>query len=401
MKIAMVSECANPLAAFDGIHAGGQSVHVAGLSAAMVRQGHEVTVYTRRDDQAGPERVSSPGGYSVVQVNAGPAKQLSAGDVLSHTGTFAEYLDTQWEADPPDVAHAYFWMSGLATQLAARSHEIPTVQTFRTLGVVEKRHGAQSAHLDARLKLEKLVAKHATWVVATCTDEQFELLRVGRSRSRMSVVPCGVDIDTFSTEGPVADRLDRHRIVAVGNMLPHSGFDTMIEALPSVPDAEYVIVGGPDRRRLARNPEVKRLRALAEELGVQNRVVFLGAVAHAGMPAILRSADVVTCTPSYGSFGLVALEAMACGIPVVASAVGGMVDTVVDDVTGRLVMPQRPRECAEAVTAILRDSFLRRSLGLAGRDRACARYSWDRVAADTCRVYERLVTAETDRASIG
>jgi glycosyltransferase involved in cell wall biosynthesis len=167
----------------------------------------------------------------------------------------------------------------------------------------------------------------------------------------------------------------------------------MIEALPGIPRAEYVIVGGPEGGELGANPEVRRLRALAAQLGVSDRVIFLGAIAYTDMPAMLRSADVVTCTPAYKSFGLVPLEAMACGVPVVASAVGGMLDTVVDDVTGRLVMPQRPRECAEAVTTILRDSFLRRSLGLAGRDRACARYSWDRVGADTCRVYDRLVTA--------
>ena len=120
------------------------------------------------------------------------------------------------------------------------------------------------------------------------------------------------------------------------------------------------------------------------------RVSFTGAVARPDLPALLRSADVVACTPWYEPFGIVPLEAMACGVPVVASAVGGMLDTVVHDVTGRLVTPKRPRELAEVVSTVLRDSFLRRSLGLAGRDRACARYSWDRVAADTLRIYERL-----------
>ncbi|WP_445169155.1 glycosyltransferase [Mycolicibacterium sp. Dal123E01] len=400
MKIALVSESASPSLTMGDLGAIGQNVVVAGLAAAMANRGHEVTVYTRRESAHAPERVTAADGYTVVQVAAGPAKHLSAGDVFSHTGEFAGYLDAQWDTDPPDVAHAYYWTSGLATQLAARAREVPTVQTFRTLGTVEKRHGAQTANLDARLKLEKLVAKHASWVVATCTDELFELLHVGRSRSRISVVPCGVDVDTFCPDGPVADRGARPRIVAVGKLLPHNGFDTMIKALPNIPDAEYVIVGGAERRRLSRNPEVKRLRALAKELGVADRVVFTGGVAHDEMPAIIRSADVVTCTPLHGSFGLVPLEAMACGIPVVASSVGGMLDTVVDEITGRLVMPQRPRECAEAVTSILRDSFLRRSLGSAGRDRACARYTWDRVAADMCRIYERLITARAEHSPV-
>lgn len=134
---------------------------------------------------------------------------------------------------PPDVAHAHFWMSGIATQLAARAQSVPTVQTFHALGVVKRRHqGAQDTSPSARIKLEKLVATHATWVAATCTDEVFELVRMGgRARTKISVVPCGgVDLNTFSTEGPIADRGARHRIVGgVGRLVPRKGFDTMIE----------------------------------------------------------------------------------------------------------------------------------------------------------------------------
>jgi glycosyltransferase involved in cell wall biosynthesis len=394
MKIAMVSEHASPLAVLGGVDAGGQNVHVAELSAAMARRGHEVIVYTRRDDPDSPERVRTPLGYTVVHVPAGPAKQLPKDALLEHMSDFAQYLDTQWAIERPDVAHAHFWMSGIATQLAARAQDVPTVQTFHALGVVKRRHqGAEDTSPTARLKLEKLVAAHATWVAATCTDEVFELVRLGRSRTRISVVPCGVDLNRFSTEGPVAERSSRPRILAVGRLVPRKGFDTMIRALPAIPDAEYVIVGGPDFGHLGSDPEVRRLRALAADLGVADRVVFTGALPRDDMPAMLRSADVVTCTPWYEPFGIVPLEAMACGVPVVASAVGGMLDTVVHDVTGRLVTPRSPRECADAVSSVLRDSFLRRSLGLAGRDRACARYSWDRVAADTLRIYERLVTA--------
>ena len=163
--------------------------------------------------------------------------------------------------------------------------------------------------------------------------------------------------------------------------------------LAVIPGSDGPLPSLDEARRVAADPEVGRLRRLAAELGVADRVVFTGAVLRDDMPAMLRSADVVTCTPRYAEFGIVALEAMACGIPVVASALGGMLDTVVHDVTGRFVVPNRPRECAEALTGILRDSFLRRSLGLAGRDRVCARYSWDRVATDALRGYRRLVPA--------
>ena len=391
MKISMVSEHASPLAVLGGVDAGGQNVHVAELSAALVRAGHEVAVYTRRDDPGLPERVRVRQGYTVVHVPAGPPEHLPKDELLDHMGTFAGYLADQWQADRPDVAHAHFWMSGVATQLAARTVRVPTVQTFHALGVVKRRHqGAADTSPSVRLKLERLLARNASWIASTCSDEVLELTRMGRTRNRVSVVPCGVDLDMFSTEGPVAARGSAHRIISVGRMVPRKGFQTMIEALSGIADAELVIVGGPPAEGLDDDAEVQRLRAVAADAGVADRVTFTGAVARDDMPALLRSADVVACTPWYEPFGIVPLEAMACGVPVVASAVGGMLDTVVQEVTGRLVAPKRPREVGEAVSAVLRDSFLRRSLGLAGRDRACARYSWDRVAVDTLRIYERL-----------
>jgi glycosyltransferase involved in cell wall biosynthesis len=179
--------------------------------------------------------------------------------------------------------------------------------------------------------------------------------------------------------------------------VPRKGFDVMVRALATIPDAELVLVGGPDRADVESDPEARRLRALAEQLGVADRLVLHGAVARADMPALLRSADVVACTPWYEPFGIVPLEAMACGVPVVAAAVGGMLDTVVHDVTGRLVTPKRHAEVAETINHLLHDAFLRQSLGAAGRDRARARYSWDRIAADTERIYDRLVAEQYEQ----
>jgi glycosyltransferase involved in cell wall biosynthesis len=402
MKIAMVSEHANPLAVLGGADAGGQNVHVAELSAALARRGHEVSVYTRRDDPDLPERVEAPQGYTVVHVPAGPAEQLPKDELLAHMGPFAQYLHACWEADRPDVTHAHFWMSGIATQLAARHLGLPAVQTFHALGVVKRRHqGANDTSPKERLRLEAMVARTATWVAATCTDEVFELMRMGRSRARISVVPCGVDNDLFRPEGPVAEKSAKNRILSVGRFVPRKGFDDMVRAMPSIPNAELVIVGGPDRTELDSDPEARRLRELANRLGVARRVRLHGSVAREHMPALLRSADVVACTPWYEPFGIVPLEAMACGVPVVASAVGGMLDTVVHDVTGRLIPPRKPAEIAAAINPLLRDSFLRQALGLAGRDRVCARYSWDRVAVDTMRIYQAVAQVNYPRVSTG
>ncbi|MFV9634061.1 glycosyltransferase [Mycobacterium neumannii] len=398
MKIAMVSEHASPLAALGGVDAGGQNVHVAEVSAALTRRGHQVSVYTRRDDPDLPDRVVTPEGYTVVHVAAGPPEPLPKDELLSYMGPFAQFLDADWAVDRPDVVHAHFWMSGIATQLAARHLNLPAVQTFHALGVVKRRHqGVQDTSPPERLRLEATVARSAAWVAATCTDEVFELTRMGRSRNRISVVPCGVDLDLFSPEGPVAPRSGLHRIVSVGRFVPRKGFDVVVRALPHLPETELVIVGGPDESQLGSDPEARRLMDLATQLGVADRVRLYGSVSRTDMPAILRSANVVTCTPWYEPFGIVPLEAMACGVPVVASAVGGMLDTVVHDVTGQLVKPERPDEVAKAVNRLLRDDFLRQSMGAAGRDRARARYSWDRVAADTQRIYDRLVPVRIPR----
>jgi glycosyltransferase involved in cell wall biosynthesis len=402
LKIAMVSEHASPLAVLGGADAGGQNVHVAELSAALTRRGHTVAVYTRRDDPGLPDEVVTPQGYTVIHVPAGPAEPIPKDELLQHMGPFAQFLDARWSAHRPDVAHAHFWMSGLATQLAARHLGLPAVQTFHALGVVKRRHqGSQDTSPPDRLRLEAMVARTATWVAATCSDEVFELMRMGRSRARMSVVPCGVDKGLFTPEGPTAEKTAKHRILSVGRLVPRKGFDDMIRAMPSIPNAELVIAGGPQQAELDSDAEAIRLGRLAADLGVGRRVHLYGAVARGDMPALLRSADIVACTPWYEPFGIVPLEAMACGVPVVASAVGGMQDTVVHDVTGKLISPRKPRDIADTVNPLLRDAFLRQSLGLAGRDRVCARYTWDQVAADTMRIYDKVAQAQHPRVSTG
>lgn len=394
MKIAMISEHASPLAALGGADAGGQNVHVAELSAALAHRGHDVDVYTRRDNADLPERVRTDQGYTVVHVPVGPPRQVPKDELLRYMVAFGRYLDAQWDRERPDIAHAHFWMSGIAAQLAAKRRRVPTVQTFHALGVVKQRHQGQRDTSPAeRLRLETRIAEEATWVTAGCSDEVFELMRLGRDRLRISVVPCGVDVEQFSPRGPIAEHSGRRRIVAVGRFVPRKGFDTVIEALTTVPSAELLIAGGPPRAELGTVPEACRLLKLAADLGVAERVSLCGAVARADMPALLRSADVVACTPWYEPFGIVPLEAMACGVPVVASAVGSMLDTVVHDLTGLLILPKDPRACANAINAILRDRRAASGFGKAGRERARSRYSWDRVATDTLRVYGRLLPA--------
>ena len=408
MQVALVSEHASPLAAIGVVDAGGQNIHVAELASALVRLGHEVVVYTRRDDTALPERVATAMGYEVVHLTAGPPRPLPKDDLWPHMRAFAEALRGYLVASPPDVVHAHFWMSAWAAERAARRTRVPVLVTFHALGAVKRRHqGAADTSPAERLRVEAAVAVGADRVIATCTDEVAELQLLGVPASQVAVVPCGVDVTHFCPE-PRADeptwderlaRRARYRLVTVGRLVARKGYDTAVEALAALPETELVIAGG--GAGTATEPEQVRLEALARRLGVADRVRFAGQVGRAAMPALLRSADVVVCSPWYEPFGLVPLEAMGCGVPVVATAVGGMLDTVVDGETGALVPPHDAAALAAATGALLADPLRRAAYGRAGARRARARYSWDAVAADTEAVYASALASRLDAPVAG
>jgi D-inositol-3-phosphate glycosyltransferase len=394
MKIAMVSEHASPLARLGGPDAGGQNVHVAELAGALVSAGHEVVVHTRREDPTQPHRVPLRSGVLVQHDPAGPPRPLARDQLYPHMGEFAENLHRSWLTDPPDVVHAHFWMSGLAAVHTSQDLHIPLVQTFHALGVVKRRHqGNEDTSPPARVHAEQLIANQADTVIATCSDEVFELVRQGVPQQRMSIVPCGVDTDALHPTNPdtLHDPNRRgHRLVVLGRLVPRKGIDDVIRALPALPDTELVIAGGPPAADLHTDPDATRLRILAAQLGITDRVRLIGGVNRHDIPQLLTDADAVVCVPWYEPFGIVALEAMACAVPVVAAAVGGLRDTVLHSTTGLHVPPRDPAALSAALTGLLADPARRHTMGAAGRHRAVTRYSWAKVAADTARIYQRL-----------
>jgi D-inositol-3-phosphate glycosyltransferase len=391
MRIALVSEHASPLAVLGGVDAGGQNVHVAALARGLARRGAQVVVHTRRDDPALPRRVPLCPGVDVDHVDAGPAAVVPKDDLLPHMDAFAAELERAWRAERPDVVHSHFWMSGLATLQAATALGIPVVHTFHALGVVKRRYqGAADTSPPERLAIESGIVRDADRIVATCTDEAFELMRLGVERGKVHVVPCGVDLDHFGPDGPADPRGRPHRLVYAGRLVERKGIGNIISALEQIPDCELVVAGGPPREGLAEDPEARRLRALAERHGVADRVDLRGRVERDALPALLRSADALVTVPWYEPFGITPLEAMACGVPVVASAVGGMIDTVVDGVTGRHVPPRDPDRLAAVVRELLADPAAAADQGRAGVRRTRQLYDWDRVAVATLDVYEAL-----------
>ncbi len=402
MRIAMVSEHASPLAVLGGVDAGGQNVHVAALASTLGRRGDEVVVHTRRDDADLPRRMRLAPNVEVDHVDAGPPWEIPKDELAPYMGDFADELRHQWEQDPPDVVHAHFWMSGLAALRAAGELGIPIVQTFHALGVVKRRHqGAKDTSPPHRLATERDIAQRCDRVVATCTDEVFELVRLGADRRRISVVPCGVDIERFTPHGAREPREEgRHRLVAACRLVERKGIADAVAALALLPDAELHVAGGPDAPALDGDPEARRLRALAAELGVADRLVLRGRVGREAMPALLRSADVALCVPWYEPFGIVPLEAMACGVPVAATAVGGQIDSVVDGVTGVHVPPRDPAALAAAARELLEHPARRARLGAAGVRRARERFAHEQVAAATREVYADVVRSRAAGANV-
>jgi glycosyltransferase involved in cell wall biosynthesis len=399
----MVSEHASPMALLGGVDAGGQNVYVACLASAMAKLGVDVVVHTRRDDAGLPARVELCPGVVVEHVNAGPPAQISKDHLLPYMDQFARALRRSWSDARPDVVHAHFWMSGRASLTAARPLALPVVQTFHALGNVKKRHqGDKDTSPPERLREELGIIERCDRILATCSDELFELVRLGADRRKISVIPAGVDLELFRPDGPALPRRPgMRRVVVVSRLVERKGIGNVISALADVPSTDLVVAGGPDPSRLDEDPMVKRFRALAATHRVLDRVTFLGSIDRNQVPNVIRSADVVACVPWYEPFGMVAVEAMACGVPVVASAVGGLVDSVVDGVTGVHVPPRRPDEVARALNLLLRDARLRRLFGAAGAERARLRYSWELIAEVTLAAYERVIAHRARAAQAG
>jgi glycosyltransferase involved in cell wall biosynthesis len=390
MRIAMISEHASPLALLGGVDNGGQNQHVAELSTALAEDGHDVRVYTRRADPDVPNEVRLRPGVLVEHVPAGPAEPVSKDELLPHMGIFGEWLLGRWKDGPwaPDVVHAHFWMSGLAALTARSRYPVPVVVTYHALGTVKRRHqGPADTSPRQRIGYERVLGRQADAVIAQCSDELDEMIALGVPRERINLIPSGVDSTHFTPRGPVERRGPLSRILCVGRLVERKGYADLIRALPAVPNAECVIVGGPPAAQLDGDPLAGRLRTLAGSVGVAERVRLVGGVSRTDLPRWYRSADLLACPAWYEPFGLTPLEAMACGVPVVAYAVGGFTDTVVDGVTGHLVPARDHRALATTLRRLLRESSRRMAYGTAAVDRARSCYSWRRTAEQLSRLY--------------
>ncbi|MFP5071998.1 glycosyltransferase family 4 protein [Pseudonocardia nantongensis] len=322
------------------------------VASALAAAGHRVRMVTDAPDA--PELVAPRSGPGALRVQ--PAAV-----------TGPEDLTAAWADEPPDVVHA---VGPMATAAAAGTG-VPVV-----VAVPPGTHGP-------RPPLPAGVAR----VLAASEDQHTALLGHGVPRALLRTVPAGVDTDAYAPDGPSLRRGEHPRLVATGPLEHGSGVASAIVALSRVPAAELLITGGDP----ADDPDRERLFAAAEDLGVAGRVRFLGPVGADLLPRLLRSADVVVAAAKRDVPATAVLQAMACARPVVAAAVGGFRDAVVDRVTGLHVRPGTPVELAAAVRELLADDAMRIGYGIAGRDRACSRFDRARIADALVAVYSELV----------
>jgi glycosyltransferase involved in cell wall biosynthesis len=291
MRIAMVSAHASPLAPLGDGGNGGINVHVAELTRALGLRGHEVTVYTRRDDPGLPRKAGIGPNATVVHLDAGPPAPLAKEQLWPYLDELGHALERAvCEEASFDVVHSHYWISGVAAQAAfATAGAGAHVHTPHALGVARKRHPPHDVPA-LRLAREEELLRAAHHIVATSSDEVFELRRLGLRADRVTVVPSGVDLELFHPKGPVdLRRPGWSRIAVVGRLLPRKGVADVLRALPDVPGAELVIAGGPPRDQLFEDPEAQRLRELAAELGVLERSACSSAWRCAGAPPGARS----------------------------------------------------------------------------------------------------------------
>jgi glycosyltransferase involved in cell wall biosynthesis len=397
MRIALVAARHGTPVCDDGTGEAGEDIQLRELSRRLADEGHEVSVYALAPGNSMPENGPGSPAQPGVRVEYIPtAGQPPAMGVLSEVPAFSGPLRERWSKDRPDVVHAMHWTSGLAALAAARDLQIPVVQSFQSLGVAERRHRVIPQAADTeRIRLEPAIGRTAMAVLAGSSEVQSDLTRLGVPRRCIKVVPCGVDTSVFSPEGPAGARGDRARLVTVTGLREHDlgALTTLLRALAKLPGTELVIAGGPEREELGSHPVRRRLGMLAGSLGVAGQVEFTGQLGRSALPPLLRSADLFVTASEYDPSGMTCVQAMACGVPVVASAVGGQLDAVIDGTTGLLVPHGNPALLGHKIRQLLAHPMLRDAFSVAAADRAMHRYSWDRIAQETLAAYDSAVGA--------
>jgi len=419
-RVAMISVHTCPLATLGGKETGGMNVYVRDLSRELGRRGIAVDCFTRSQNPAVPRitKELGPNGR-VMHVPAGPEAPYDKNQVVNHLPQFAQgVLDfARREGLTYDVIHSHYWLSGLAARQLRQAWGAPIVQMFHTLGQMKNAvaSGPQEWETDRRIQAEAEVMAFADCLVAATPLERAQMVWLyGANAGKIVVVPCGVDLSLFRPVPQDQARqmlglpAGRRVVLFVGRIEPLKGIDTLLRAMAVLSadgaskqkDLSVIIVGGAPGAGAAQvRSELERLQNLQTELGIEHLVTFMGAQNQDTLVYYYSAADVTVVPSHYESFGMVALEAMACGTPVIASKVGGLAFTVQDGQTGFLVPDRDPEILAAKIRSLLDDDDLRHRLGLQAAHWA-GRFGWPAVADQILGVYDQVQSAVQPLAQV-
>lgn len=404
----MISYHTCPLATLGGKDTGGMNVYVRDLTRELGRRGIGVDVFTRSQDEHVPHVLHDLGyGNRIVHVPAGPETPMARDALGGYLPDFVSYIESFADAkrERYDLVHSHYWLSGLAALDLRAAWGVPVIQMFHTLAAMKNRvaRSPEETASDYRLETEARLLRQADRIVAATQAElaQFQWL-YHVDISRVVVIPPGVDTGRFY---PIpADEArefvgvpDEARMVLyVGRIEPLKGIDTLLEAVALLKQEQVprrgplclaVIGGDSDASPEDASREMARLQELRGRLGVEDTVTFLGRRDQDTLQYYYSAAEIVVVPSHYESFGLVALEAMACGTPVVASETGGLVFLVRDGETGFHVPAGDPQALADRLGQLLEDDVLRRRLGKQAAEYA-KRYAWPLIADQVVDLYQ-------------
>lgn len=411
-RIAMISTHTCPLATLGGKETGGMNVYVRDLSRELGRRGFLVDVFTRQQNPNLPQTSYRLGhNCRVIHLPAGPVRPYDKNLVFNHLPEFVEgIMDfARQEQLTYQVLHSHYWLSGWVALTLREQWGTPVIQMFHTLGYLKNSVAQRVTEKESetRIQVETEIMARADWLVAANPLEKRQMTQLyDADPAKIEVIPCGVDLNLFKPipSDEARARLDlppdHQMVLFVGRIEPLKGIDTLLRAMALVtrnyPNWQErlcvcVIGGDPSDNPEHVNEEMARLKQLRNELGIGDLVVFMGAQDQDTLNVHYSAAAMVIMPSHYESFGMVALEAMACGTPVIASKVGGLTFTVQGGVTGFLVPERDPQALADKISLLLHDAELRQRLGAQAAQRA-RRYSWPIVADQIVVLYDRVVS---------